>query len=164
MSREVFNLLQTQQNEIAEGLSATPLNDPSLQATTLLPTMVPSSRPKGGKVGAMGKNDKVSKWVWAPFSSTARNDGADFHHWVKAGVEYPDYPFARFNVHLDSVEYTEEEVSRTCSLPLTYVYIYIYILSPLLYSNSSSKSLLTHPHSTTCTSPTASGRGATRTC
>jgi len=109
MSREVFNLLQTQQNEIAEGLSATPLNDPSLQATTLLPTMVPSSRPKGGKVGAMGKNDKVSKWVWAPFSSTARNDGADFHHWVKAGVEYPDYPFARFNVHLDSVEYTEEE-------------------------------------------------------
>ena len=133
MSREVFNLLQTQQNEIAEGLSATPLNDPSLQATTLLPTMVPSSRPKGGKVGAMGKNDKVSKWVWAPFSSTARNDGADFHHWVKAGVEYPDYPFARFNVHLDSVEYTEEEVSRTCSLPLTYVYIYIYIVAATLF-------------------------------
>ena len=49
--------------------------------------------------------------MWAPFSSTARNDGANFYHWVKAGVEYPDYPFARFNVHLDSVEYTDEEYS-----------------------------------------------------
>ena len=58
--------------------------------------------------------NKRTKWVWAPFSSSARHDGALFHHWVKSHVEYPDYPYARFDVHLDSLHYTEEEYDLFC--------------------------------------------------
>jgi len=29
------------------------------------------------------------------------------HHWVRAGVEYPDYPYARFDVHLEKLSYNE---------------------------------------------------------
>mmetsp|Transcript_22691 Transcript_22691/g.32015 ORF Transcript_22691/g.32015 Transcript_22691/m.32015 type:complete len:1142 (+) Transcript_22691:320-3745(+) len=45
------------------------------------------------------------KWIWEPFNSSGRNDGLMLHHWVRAGMEYPDYPFARFDVHLDSLDY-----------------------------------------------------------
>jgi len=58
--------------------------------------------------------NKRTKWVWAPFSSSARQDGALFHHWVKSHVEYPDYPYARFDVHLDFLHYTEEEYDLFC--------------------------------------------------
>lgn len=51
-------------------------------------------------------------WVWAPFSSSSRTDGAVFSHWVRANVEYPDYPFARFDVHLDPVAYSDDEYHR----------------------------------------------------
>jgi len=48
---------------------------------------------------------KARQWIWAPFSSSARSDGLLLHHWVRAGVEYSDYPFARFDVHLDKMNY-----------------------------------------------------------
>jgi hypothetical protein len=36
------------------------------------------------------QNKRTStKWIWAPFASSARNDGALFYHWVKSHVEYP---------------------------------------------------------------------------
>ncbi|GKZ01109.1 hypothetical protein MPSEU_001062400 [Mayamaea pseudoterrestris] len=54
------------------------------------------------------------KWAWAPFSSSARTDGAIFHHWVRANVEYPDYPYARFDIHLDPVTYNDEEYKSYC--------------------------------------------------
>jgi DNA methyltransferase 1-associated protein 1 len=52
---------------------------------------------------------KARPWCWAPFSSEARNDGLLLHHWVRAGVEYPEYPFARFNIHLDALDYRRDE-------------------------------------------------------
>lgn len=108
ISREVFNLLQ-QQNEEEVNLATQDVGSRGPSPTTAsLPMMAPA-RTSSKKIGAMSKDTKVSPWVWAPFSSSARSDGAEFRHWVKAGVEYPDYPFARFNVHLDSVEYTEDE-------------------------------------------------------
>ena len=55
-------------------------------------------------------NKKARPWCWAPFSSNARNDGLLLHHWVRAGVEYPEYPFARFNVHLDALNYKETDL------------------------------------------------------
>jgi hypothetical protein len=32
---------------------------------------------------------RSTKWIWAPFASSARKDGALFYHWVKSHVEYP---------------------------------------------------------------------------
>ena len=49
------------------------------------------------------------KWVWANFASSARTDGLLLNHWVRHGVDYPDYPYAKFDIHLDSIAYTDEE-------------------------------------------------------
>jgi DNA methyltransferase 1-associated protein 1 len=48
---------------------------------------------------------KARSWVFAPFSNSARKDGLLLHHWVRAGVEYPEYPYARFDVHLEELSY-----------------------------------------------------------
>lgn len=60
----------------------------------------------------ISKSKPARKWAWAPFSSTSRTDGALFYHWVRANVEYPDYPYARFDVHLDPITCSEEEYRR----------------------------------------------------
>ena len=49
------------------------------------------------------------QWAWKSFTSSARRDSAQFHHWVRANVEYADYPYARFDVSLDPIVYTDEE-------------------------------------------------------
>lgn len=71
----------------------------------LVPTIQISSR-------TIQTQKPARPWVWAPFSSSARSDGALFRHWVRSNVEYPDYPYARFDVHLDAVTYTDEEYAR----------------------------------------------------
>ena len=58
------------------------------------------------------KKRPAKKWIWAPFQSSARSDKVEFCHWVKADVEYPDYPYARFDVHLDPVVYNDDEYER----------------------------------------------------
>jgi DNA methyltransferase 1-associated protein 1 len=95
--------------------------------TPNLPPMVPSygvtksaasapsaslANAKAGTVVKVGNrlvssSQPARKWVWAPFSSSARTDGALFCHWVRATVEYPDYPYARFDVHLDGLSYKD---------------------------------------------------------
>mmetsp|Transcript_23907 Transcript_23907/g.68672 ORF Transcript_23907/g.68672 Transcript_23907/m.68672 type:complete len:736 (+) Transcript_23907:85-2292(+) len=74
--------------------------------------------PRTVKVGnrTIASNKPARRWVWAPFSSSARTDGAQFSHWVRSGVEYPDYPYARFDVHLDPMSYTDEEYERFMNL------------------------------------------------
>jgi DNA methyltransferase 1-associated protein 1 len=52
------------------------------------------------------------KWTWAPFVSSSRTDGAMFRHWVRSNVEYTDYPYAKFDIHLDAVTYTDDEYKR----------------------------------------------------
>jgi len=78
----------------------------------------PPTVPRTVKVGnrTITSNKPARRWVWAPFSSSARTDGAQFSHWVRSGVEYPDYPYARFDVHLDPMSYTEEEYERFMNL------------------------------------------------
>ena len=65
------------------------------------------------KVKVRGKWISSSKrarpWTWAPFASSSRSDGAMFHHWVRKNVEYTDYPYAKFDVHMDPVIYSAEE-------------------------------------------------------
>lgn len=49
------------------------------------------------------------QWGWKSFTSSARHDSIKFCHWVRANIEYADYPYARFDVHLDPLTYTDEE-------------------------------------------------------
>jgi hypothetical protein len=39
----------------------------------------------------------VAGRAYKPFTSSARRDGVQLHHWVPANAEFIDYPFARFN-------------------------------------------------------------------
>ena len=71
------------------------------------PPTIPRTVKVGNRTIASGK--PARSWEWAPFSSSARTDGAKFFHWVRSGVEYPDYPYARFDVHLDPLAYTDDE-------------------------------------------------------
>lgn len=52
------------------------------------------------------------KWVWASFASSARTDGLLLNHWVRHGIDYPDYPYAKFDIHLDPVTYASEQEYR----------------------------------------------------
>lgn len=63
------------------------------------------------KVGSklISSSKRARPWTWAPFASSSRTDGAIFRHWVRKNVEYTDYPYAKFDVHLDPVIYTPEE-------------------------------------------------------
>lgn len=72
-----------------------------------LPTTVPSFIKIGNK--QINPHKPARKWTWAPFTSSSRPDGLVLNHWVRANVEYPDYPYARFDIHLDPVQYTPEE-------------------------------------------------------
>lgn len=98
MSREVMDLLSGNQDTKSAALPP------------IVPTIPPAKVKVGNKYISAGKPAK--KWVWAPFASSARTDGALFHHWVRDGIEYPDYPYARFDVHLDPVTYDVDEYNR----------------------------------------------------
>ena len=117
VSREVFALLK-QQGETASasadgGGSAGPSN-------YMLPPMMPSSASSGagGAVGFKGAsrrgaaNSKV-KWTWGTYSNSARGgDTQPFYRWNKAGIEFQDYPYARFNVQMAKLEYSDQEYAE----------------------------------------------------
>lgn len=91
--------------------------DDAATSSALLPPMVPNLVVKiGSKYIASAK--KCRKWKWAPFQSSARqHDQHEFRHWVRAGVEYPDYPYARFDIHLERVQFTNEEYRKYLTDP-----------------------------------------------
>lgn len=114
-------LWQLADNKKSGGATSTSGSNKPKVPTTGLPPMVPEtirmkdhSGPDSVKVGSKWISTKKAArpWVWAPFSSSSRTDGTLFYHWVRANVEYPDYPFARFDIHLDPVVYTDDEYSR----------------------------------------------------
>lgn len=37
------------------------------------------------------------------------SDSQEFFHWVRAGIEYSDYPYAKFNNKVEAVKYSSEE-------------------------------------------------------
>ena len=87
---------------IGKNLSDSKTND------ALMPPIVPTFAVKvGNKFISSGK--PCRKWEWAPFKTSSRGDGQEFRHWVRKGLEYPDYPYARFDVHLDPVQYSHKE-------------------------------------------------------
>jgi len=64
------------------------------------------------------KLSKVSGWRWLPFTSSARSDGAKFHHWAKvsnklaspsSNEKEEDYAFARFNKKIKIWDYSNDE-------------------------------------------------------
>jgi DNA methyltransferase 1-associated protein 1 len=84
-------------------------------ATAMLPPIVPTfTKNIQVKVGnkTISSSKPCRKWEWSPFTTSARADGQQFRHWVRAGVEYTDYPYARFDIHLEPVEYTDEEYRK----------------------------------------------------
>lgn len=58
---------------------------------------------------------KQVHWEWVGFSNSARTDGLELKHWQKKGVQWEDYPFARFNKKLELLEYSEEEYEKLLS-------------------------------------------------
>lgn len=72
----------------------------------------------------------ASKWRWTPFKNKARKDDLMLSHWVKAGDEKKDYPFAKFNKlsripvysrddylrNLTDEDWTEQETTLLLSL------------------------------------------------
>ncbi len=108
MSREVFGLLGTDGLNSSMQTSAQTVSTPAFKTKRL-------SALKG-------------KWVWAPFNASASASlssvsaplttsdtssstvsGSFLHHWVKADIQYLEYPYAKFNVSLDRVIYSDDE-------------------------------------------------------
>lgn len=52
---------------------------------------------------------KVVKWTWTPFTNPARNDGFQLHHWRREMDKNKEYPFAKMNVSVNIVNYTDAE-------------------------------------------------------
>jgi DNA methyltransferase 1-associated protein 1 len=45
-------------------------------------------------------------------------DHHKFHHWVKAGIEYADYPYSKFNNKIEAIKYSDEEYDVLLQSPL----------------------------------------------
>ena len=91
MSREVFSLL---------GNAVAPL--------------VPAQTTKSNK--RKSKKKTSGKWKFASFDNVASRKKTDLtlFHWVRADIEYPEYPFAKFNVKMSPVPtYTDQEYEET---------------------------------------------------
>lgn len=61
---------------------------------------------------------KVDRWVWHPFLNPARQDKAEFCHWMKKKEIGDTYAFARFNRKASVVTYTDEQYEKVVA-PLT---------------------------------------------
>ena len=91
-------------------------NKPSSATTTpsTSPTKATKNIPPTIKLGnrLILTSKPTRKWAWKSFTSSARSDNATFSHWVRSSVEYADYPYARFDVHLEPLQYTNEEYEQ----------------------------------------------------
>lgn len=61
---------------------------------------------------------QVDKWVWHSFVNPARNDKAEFCHWIKKKETGEDYAFSRFNRKANVVTYTDEQYQKVIA-PMT---------------------------------------------
>jgi len=91
----------------ANDQSANNSNTPHINNPT---TNIPSAIKLGNRLILTAQPPRP--WAWKSFTSSARNDSCQFHHWVRASVEYADYPYARFDVSLDPLVYSEEEYGK----------------------------------------------------
>lgn len=66
-----------------------------------------------GKVKVVPKLDRpVDKWIWQPFTNSARMDNMRLCHWMKEKEKDEVYPFARFNKKSKVLTYTDEEYAK----------------------------------------------------
>jgi len=81
-----------------------------------LACLAPSAKVQSGRYKKKRTDGKV-RWKWASFKNSAReNDDLLLQHWVRGDMEYPDYPFAKFNKKIDAwARYTEEEYAKHLS-------------------------------------------------
>lgn len=102
MPKEVFDLVVGKQ-------------DPhSAELPMMVPTKIVPRNQTGKKLVKVGNKwistqKPARPWAWTPFTSSSRADGLVLNHWVRANVEYPDYVYARFDIHLDPIAYTDDE-------------------------------------------------------
>mmetsp|Transcript_40648 Transcript_40648/g.63487 ORF Transcript_40648/g.63487 Transcript_40648/m.63487 type:complete len:375 (-) Transcript_40648:42-1166(-) len=94
LSREVF--------ELTGGNSTLP--SPTKDAAQALPNFK-----KRRRVGMQ------VQWEWTAFSNSGRTDGLELKHWQKKGVQWDDYPFAKFNKKLQLLIYNDEEYESLLS-------------------------------------------------
>ena len=93
MSREVFSLLSKGKDSI---IPAVQTNKVTAYAG------LQKKRTSGGR----------GKWSWAPFKNSARTDSLEICHWVRSDINHSDYPYAKFNIKLDFVVYSDEEYEK----------------------------------------------------
>eukprot|EP00939_MAST-03C_sp_MAST-3C-sp1_P000842 g842.t1 len=89
----------------------------SLIGTQGLTSLVPSTSDRNtANYYKKKRTDGKVKWRWSPFTNAARksNDPSlQLFHWVREDMEYPDYPFAKFNRKLEIIpRYTESEYDK----------------------------------------------------
>ncbi|KAL7531740.1 hypothetical protein ACHAXR_004209, partial [Thalassiosira sp. AJA248-18] len=90
-------------------------NNPSNSGPATTPSNSNTNIPPSIKLGnrlILTTSHTPRPWAWKSFTSSARqndDDKTQFYHWVRANIEYADYPYARFDVSLDPLVYTEEE-------------------------------------------------------
>lgn len=95
-----------------------PSNDPSSSSAShnnILDVTAPDVVRVGNRLILTSK--PARSWAWKSFSSSARHDATEFNHWVRSNVEYADYPYARFDVSLDPLIYTDEEYAKYLDNP-----------------------------------------------
>jgi DNA methyltransferase 1-associated protein 1 len=105
MSKEVMHLLSGKQDTKSATL---PPIIPTFTKDTALDSETTAAKVKVGNKW-ISSDKPARQWTWGPFASSARTDGAIFSHWVRANVEYTDYPYAKFDIHLDQVVYSDKE-------------------------------------------------------
>ena len=89
MSREVFSLLGN-----------------------AIPALVPAPTTK---VHKRKSKRGPGKWKWASFDNASSRKKKDLtlFHWVRADIEYPEYPFAKFNVKMNPVPtYSDQQYEQ----------------------------------------------------
>ena len=76
-----------------------------------LSSAIETKGPSGGGFKEKRTSATKGKWIWTPFNSSARGDSQTFYHWAKADIQYADYPYAKYNIKLDSQTpvYTDSE-------------------------------------------------------
>ncbi len=93
MSREVFSLLSKGKDSII----------PAVQTNKVTAYAGLQKKRTSGVRG---------KWSWAPFKNSARTDSLEICHWVRSDINHSDYPYAKFNIKLDYVVYSDEEYEK----------------------------------------------------
>jgi DNA methyltransferase 1-associated protein 1 len=76
----------------------------------IVPAVQSSSAASAGGFKTKRTIANKGKWVYLPIENSARSDNQlTFRHWVKAEINYSDYPYAKFNVKLEKIVFSDEE-------------------------------------------------------